>query len=206
MDIFLQYTLVLHILSGYTALMCGAVAMSTVKGGKRHRKWGLVFYYSMIVVSATAIVMAFAKNIDFLLYIGIFVLYQNFGGRKALRNKSQIPDIIDWVILAIAFVNGVAMMYTMEIVLLVFGGITMVLVATDLRLYIPALRGKKHPPKAWLSKHIGMMMGAYIGTLTAFLVVNVQFQPHWIVWLGPTIILVPLMRFWTVKYTKSTVR
>jgi hypothetical protein len=202
MFIFLKSLLVIHILAGYMALVCGAAAMITRKGGKRHRKWGRVFYYSMIAVSVTAIILAFARDIYFLLYIGIFVFYQNHGGWRALRNKSLVPGFTDWVILCAAFVNGIAMIYTAEIVLLVFGGISMVLVTSDLRLYIPAVRGKKLPPKAWLAKHIGMMMGAYIGTFTAFLVVNVKVvQPYWILWLAPTVLLVPLMRYWTWKYT-----
>ena len=49
-----------------------------------------------------------------------------------------------------------------------------------------------------------MMMGAYIGAITAFLVVNIHdFEPAWLIWLLPTFILVPLMRFWTWKYAKK---
>jgi hypothetical protein len=42
--------------------------------------------------------------------------------------------------------------------------------------------------KSWLIKHISMIGGAYIATLTAFLVTNVNFSPAWVIWLAPTII------------------
>ena len=42
--------------------------------------------------------------------------------------------------------------------------------------------------KAWLLKHIGMMGGAYISTVTAFLVNNVHIQQQWLVWVAPTLV------------------
>lgn len=49
-----------------------------------------------------------------------------------------------------------------------------------------------------------MMVVAYISAFTAFLVVNVQFYgPNWVIWLAPTFIFVPLMRYWTNKYARK---
>ncbi len=207
MQFFEIITLVIHIVAGYLALTAGAIAMLTQKGGKRHRAWGRLFYYSMIAVAVSALVSSFTKEIYFLFFIGVFVFYQNHGGWRALQNKSLVPNFTDWFILTIAFANGLAMIASGEVVLLVFGIISMVLVATDLRLYILTLRNKELPKKAWLAKHIGMMMGAYIGTFTAFLVVNIKMvQPYWLLWLAPTILLVPLMQYWTWKYTKKTLQ
>lgn len=94
------------------------------------------------------------------------------------------------------------MIQTLNTFLLVFGiiqvklGIQMVL--TFYRIYST----KELHPKAWLKQHIGMMMGSFIATITAFLVVNINWiYPEWIVWLSPTIILVPVMMFWTRKFT-----
>lgn len=48
------------------------------------------------------------------------------------------------------------------------------------------------------------MMGSYIAALTAFIVVNAgnfPFQiPQFIIWLGPTVILVPLSLYWSKPY------
>jgi hypothetical protein len=100
-----------------------------------------------------------------------------------------------------AAINGVVMVATFNPVLLVFGAISIFLVLQDINTQLLLRKAKELRKLSWLRKHIGMMMGAYIGTLTAFLVVNINdFQPAWLLWLLPTFILVPLMRFWTKKY------
>ena len=42
-------------------------------------------------------------------------------------------------------------------------------------------------------------MGATIAVVTAFLVVNVRFEPGWIIWLGPTVVLTPLIFVWAKR-------
>jgi hypothetical protein len=46
-----------------------------------------------------------------------------------------------------------------------------------------------------------MMIGAYIGAFTAFLVVNFVLDgvPAILIWLGPTLIFMPIMIFWQRK-------
>jgi hypothetical protein len=47
-----------------------------------------------------------------------------------------------------------------------------------------------------------MMLGAYISTATAFLVVNITMINYpWVTWLVPTFIGTPLIVYWTNKYT-----
>ena len=48
----------LHITGGLTALTSGAVALSAPKGGKLHRRSGMVFVYAMLVLSASGALMA----------------------------------------------------------------------------------------------------------------------------------------------------
>jgi hypothetical protein len=36
------------------------------------------------------------------------------------------------------------------------------------------------------------MTGAFVSTVTAFIVVNIQMEPGWVLWLLPTAILTPL--------------
>jgi hypothetical protein len=43
------------------------------------------------------------------------------------------------------------------------------------------------------------MCGAYIASLTAFLVVNVKILPSLIVWLLPTMVITPLIFIWSKK-------
>lgn len=50
----LSVLLIIHILSGFTALVSGGVSIFTPKGGKTHKKWGKAYYYAMISVGITA--------------------------------------------------------------------------------------------------------------------------------------------------------
>jgi uncharacterized membrane protein len=191
-----------HIVAGNLALICGLISMISKKGKLLHRRAGIIFFYSMIAVTISSIYLSIVKDIPFLLHIGIFVFYQTYNGWRTLKIKSQHPSIFDWILQLIALVNGIFMMVSMQIVLLVFGGISLFLVFNDVRLFINVYRGNAIPRMTWLVRHIGNMIGAFIGALSAFLVVNFSFPgPYWIVWLAPTIIFVPLMRYWTWVYT-----
>ena len=49
--------ILLHIIDGLVGLTSGAIALSTRKGGKLHRKSGMIFVYAMTVLSASGAVM-----------------------------------------------------------------------------------------------------------------------------------------------------
>ncbi len=175
------------------------------KGNSLHKRLGLLFYWSLWGVVVSSTVISIWKKIPFLFFMGNFVLYQNYSGHRVLKNKLQIPNFWDYLVLVFASVNGIAMIYTLNLVLVFFGALTLFLVFTDIQTILKVKRDLSIQPKAWLSKHLGMMMGAYIGTLTAFIVVNVHdFSPAWLLWLAPTFILVPLMRYWNWKFTRNT--
>jgi hypothetical protein len=52
----------IHILAGGLAIVLGAVALSVKKGGTTHRRSGLLFVYAMLVMGATASILAFLKS------------------------------------------------------------------------------------------------------------------------------------------------
>ena len=57
--------------------------------------------------------------------------------------------------------------------------------------------------------YIGRMIGAYIASLTAFIVVNAKYFPididPIILWLGPTLILTPFLVYWSKPFKKKYV-
>jgi hypothetical protein len=194
-----------HVVFGYLSLSCGTIIMFLKKGNSLHKRLGLLFYWSLWGVVVSSTVISIWKKIPFLFFMGNFVLYQNYSGHRVLKNKLQIPNFWDYLVLVFASVNGIAMIYTLNLVLVFFGALTLFLVFTDIQTILKVKRDLSIQPKAWLSKHLGMMMGAYIETLTAFIVVNVHdFSPAWLLWLAPTFILVPLMRYWNWKFTRNT--
>jgi len=180
------------------------MSMISKKGGNLHKKSGRLFYYSMWLVSLTALALSLIKDSSFLLHVGLFVLYQNYSAWKAVQVKSLKADSLDIINSIFAALNGIWMIMSGQVVLLFFGGITSLLIFQDAQRIYKLRTGKPLGTKAWLEKHIGHTIGAYIGTITAFLVVNIPpLQPVWLIWVLPTFILVPLMRYWTWKYTRK---
>ena len=47
----------IHIIAGLTGIVSGFVALYTLKGGKLHRKGGMIFVYAMLAVAITGIAM-----------------------------------------------------------------------------------------------------------------------------------------------------
>jgi hypothetical protein len=203
MEFVYKICLVVHVISGFSALLFGIISIISKKGLKIHRISGLLFFYAMILVSSSAIIISLMKSNNFLFHIGVFAVFMNYSGYRSIQNKNLLANPMDWIVLLIALINGVFMVLTMNTILVVFGIINSILVFDDLKLFIKAMRKIEIPKKAWLGRHIGMMLGAYISTFTAFLVVNIQnVQPAWIVWLLPTFLGVPLIFYFTKKFVR----
>jgi lysylphosphatidylglycerol synthetase-like protein (DUF2156 family) len=193
--------LLLHVLSGFTALSTGVLALVVRKGKKAHRQLGQIFVLAMLFVALTAIVVSLYKGQNFLLMIALFAFFQTYFGYRATKNKKMQANLWDWSVLILAATNGFFMVYSLEIVLLVFGGINLLLVWGQTHLFLKVRKGEKLPQGSWLRQHIGMMMGAFIATVTAFGLVNFShIQPNWIPWLAPTLVLVPLIFYFQKKF------
>lgn len=82
------------------------------------------------------------------------------------------------------------------VVMLVFGAIGTLMVYGDIKFYQGIIKSRTF----WLRGHIARMCGAYIASLTAFLVVNIYFLPPLVIWLLPTVIITPLIVKWSRKY------
>jgi hypothetical protein len=199
------YFLSVHIAAGMIALVVAPVAMIVRKGGSAHRKWGKAYFYAMAVVAVTAVIMSIYHNIPFLLMIAVFSFAMAATGyRQVYRKGDNPPAPVDWLIVAGKIIFGACLLVyaffrwqagdkSFAIISIVFGGISLMMGVGELkRFFRPAVK------MMWLYGHIGNMSGAYIATVTAFLVTNVQFLPPVIVWVGPSLVGTPLI-FYTVR-------
>lgn len=213
-----QLILILHVISGFLALACGGVAIFTKKGKGKHVFTGRIYYWSMIIVALTALYLSVVHSIPFLFLIAIFSYYLTWTGYKNIRWKNKpLPSPVHWFDVAITHIVAVfgfimialalltwldihvnETISSLNIVLLVFGIGTVIFAGEDLILFYKEEYGSKF---LWMYLHIGRMLGAYIATFTAFLVVNDQFFPSpLIAWLGPTVFGTPLIFYWIRKY------
>ncbi len=207
--------LYLHIVAGFTALVTGAIALGANKGGKVHRKAGSVYFYAMLTVTFTALLISLLKSLVFLLMIAIFSGYMTWTGYRALqfrRSRKKGAVLLDWIVLTLAglFVlwmgaEAIRLSFpvgfifnSFALVLIVFGAIFGIFIGQDFRVFRQI---ETFSSSDWLRLHIGRMCGAYIATCTAFLVVNVHVQPAFIPWLLPVAIGTPLISYFIRKYT-----
>lgn len=192
-----------HIAAGMLALLTGLMALLARKFGKLHPRMGRIYLLAVSIVVVTAVSMSLLKWNLFLLTIGLFTAYQLYAGKRSLVNKSLHPNQRDWLFWSMGLLNGLIMVTQLQLVLMVFGGIQLLLVANDGFLFIKKMRGKNLPATAWLQRHLGNMLGTFIAVITAALVVNGN--GSWQLWLFPTVILVPLIIYWNLKVNQLKV-
>ena len=209
-----QLFLALHILAGVLSLLTAPIALVAKKGGKVHRTSGLIFYYSMLVVSISAFIVSYVHfngGSIFLRGIGIFSFYLVAAGKRILARKNilngQQSEPIDYALtgLIISFVVF-CFYYGYQIgspVLFVFGTLSLRFVYED----VVMLRHKPTFQLYWLTGHISRMCGGAIASFTAFLVVN---SLHLfgdgggiVAWLLPTAIGTPIVIYYSRKTKKS---
>ena len=201
----------IHATAGSIALFVAPLAMIVHKGGDWHRRWGKVFFYGMIVVCVTAIIMGVLHPARFwLALVAVFSFHMIASGYRSLYlkqlHKGLRPARIDLILHGVAgVVNGGLLIWglahlllggfnTQALLFTVFGLIgTLMVVNGIMRFY-----RRRHDKREWLYGHIAGFLGGYIATVSAFSAVNLNMiQPTWLQWLWPTIVGVPLIFFWT---------
>lgn len=199
-----------HIAAGVVALAAGAVALSTRKGGYRHRLAGKFYVASMAVVVATVVpLFAFDPGEffrQFLLLVAIFSGYLVFSGYRVLSRKRPRDEaaLADWIAagavvvacLGLAGMGGslLADGDSFGAVLVVFGVIGGSFGVVDLR------RFHTGGSDEWVVDHLTRMIGGFIATVTAVLAVNLTMLPAVVAWLLPTAVGVPLIAYWQRTY------
>lgn len=200
MEITLKLSLWIHIAAGMIALVSGAIAIGSKKGQKIHKLNGKIYFWTMIAVVATGLIISIYKDITFLLLIAIFSLYMTFTGYRVLQKKSGNANIVDWLMAIAGLITVIYMLISLNVILIVFAVILATFVIPDLLRFLKIISISKN---LHLILHISRMMGAYIATVTAFIVVNVSFNPAWVIWLAPTAVGSIAINYFIRKYNKA---
>ncbi|MEQ8907734.1 MAG: hypothetical protein RIC95_00950 [Vicingaceae bacterium] len=212
MEKFIDITLIIHATSGGIALLAGILAIATKKGSKNHILSGQVYFWSMLSVIVTGLIVGWYRDNIFLQTIAVFSFYMAFTGKRVLRYKKEIkPVFIDWFASALALAVALFMLYLVANnifrigfagaipMLLIFGGLLLSMSAGDLKKMVK----RKFVKNAWLYDHISRMGGSFIATFTAFLLVNTNVEPVWVMWLLPTFIGTPMIILANRKWRKK---
>lgn len=205
--------LVLHIAGGLTGLIAGSINLIMKKGGQLHRKIGKIFVAAMITAGFSALGLSVIHPNYFLFMVGIFTIYMVGTGNRyvyfRLIGKDQKPKFLDWLLTVSMALSGILLLGIgiwilsgsnyFGIVFIVFGLFGLRFVTEDVKNY----KGKSRFKNFWLVSHISRMTGGYIASVTAFLVVNAKYLPiqlpSVLIWLLPSLILVPFIIKWSRK-------
>jgi uncharacterized membrane protein len=205
-----------HIAAGVGAFVLAPLALLSAKGGKAHRRWGKIYFWSMAVVAGTAFVMAAYRPVLFLALVAIFSFYNAFVayrvlGQKAAVSGAKVVRPLDWIGALFCFTSCAALVLlgafrphlvsNLGIPAIVFGLIGM-------RISGRAMWGFTHPPTEkmfWWYAHLQGMIGSYIAAWTAFCVVTIGPLLHgaWWIWITPVAIGVPAIIATTAYYQRK---
>lgn len=212
--------LILHVIGGTLGLLAGSYVMIAKKGDKTHKLIGKIFAYSMLASGLCSFVLSILHDNMFLFSVGVFTIFMASTGWRYLYLKNvangQKPLIIDWILMVFMFVFSLMFIYIgilglidgnlFSIVSILFSWRGVVMVKRDFIIYRGTITVKNY----WLTKHLQRMSGAYIASLTAFIVVNVRLdklnEQTWtnyawpLLWLLPAACIVPIIIKWTRKY------
>lgn len=203
--------LILHVAAGFVALTVGLVPFVAQKGSPLHNTAGWIFCYAMVFVATSAFGLAIYRFNPFLLMVELLTLYTTVTGYRGLRfmrAPAAVGQPRDWGLL---IVSGVALGLTVwqttvqfgteNVSVLILIGFFAISLLNLLRQDVALFTGRK-PMRgtAWIRYHIGRISGAYIATLTAFLVNNVHTDPEFIAWLLPTVVGVPAIVYFKRQY------
>jgi hypothetical protein len=209
--VWMRALLVVHIACGFGSFVLAPIAFATVKGGKQHRRWGMVYLWAMGGVAATALPMSLYRPVLFLAMVAVFSFYAAFSGYRVLKLKALArggkAEAIDWIAAGITFGSSALLavlavvspktVQHMGVVAIVFGAVGMTLAIGQVRTFV----FKPTEKLFWIPTHIGNFIGSYIAAWSAFSVTTLSqyFGNAWYVWLWPTMIGVPAI-FVTVAY------
>lgn len=180
--------LILHITAGGLALLTGGVALWSLKGGKVHRKAGIIFFYAMLVMAAVGMYMAVKRDLGAAINIpaGLTVSYLVVTALTTVRPSSLWSRRLDHAGTLLALLvgigsNGLGVMVAMSptgkldgipaFPFFMFGSFGLLAFAGDVRMRMrvakgaPAFAGKQR-----IARHLWRMGAAmWIATMSFFL-------------------------------------
>ena len=177
--------LVVHIVFGTAALGLGLVAICSPKGGRVHRRAGMLFLYAYLVVIATALIGLLVFDFrSFLLVVTILSFYDVFAGYRALQLRGARPELVDRLAAVVGLLAPPVFIAAMRLLQQpwspvltwsILGGLVAISAYDLLRIVLPMAWLRR----VWVQEHLFKMMGAYIAITSAF--AGTVFQ-RWMPW------------------------
>ncbi|MFI1773640.1 hypothetical protein [Thalassobellus citreus] len=205
----------IHAFFGGLGLVTGIGSVIVKKGSKPHKKMGKLFSIGMVISSLISMPISWLPNHEniFLFLIGLFTIYLVISGNQILTFKSKrkkiakpIDKIISGSMLTISILmilfgtHGIIKGNSTYLLFVFFGGFGLSLTIRDFIFY----KNVEKTKNGWLSNHIGKMIGAFIASITAFIVAGLGIG-NLIAWTLPSILGTIYIIYWRRKLKTKTV-
>jgi uncharacterized membrane protein len=215
--------LILHICGAVIGLLSGAPALFSRKGSRLHRSSGNIFFISMLVMTASAAYLAFAKHQLINAIVGVLTFYLVATGWMAIKRNAGEIGLFEFGALLVALadvtcaflfgwqatisVNGLRDGYPAA-GYFVFGSIALLAAALDVNMLMRGgLTGAQR-----IARHLWRMCFAFLITVLSFFVGRQSLFPAAIVRTHlnalPVLLVAAVMFYWlyrvlfTNKYRK----
>jgi hypothetical protein len=203
-----------HVIGGLVGIVAGFVALAALKGGRRHRRSGMVFVYAMLIMSATGAAIALLKSNGWGTAMGGFLAFY-LVTTGLLSSRRGVPGFqwTDLAALLMAVTLGVTY-YTFGFqavsspsgkaygypspLYFVFGTVTWLAAFGDARVLVRGIQGSRR-----LARHVWRMCFAmFIATASFFLgqakVIPEPLRIMPLLWI-PVLLVLAMMLYWLVR-------
>lgn len=204
----------LHILTGTVALVTGALSFTVMKGGNLHRKFGLTFVLSMIVMATSGALLAFIAKETLNMVAGLVTFYLVTTAFLTVHPPKQHARIVHSVLMIVGFVIGIYAIYTGLTslqdgkasidgqpvqVIIVFGSIALLAATLDIRLITKARLSRK----SQLIRHVWRIGFTLFIATASFFLGQSQVIPevirHGVTLIAPVLLVLCLTTYWLIR-------
>ena len=103
--------LAVHFAAGLVSIVAGAIALSVAKGGRLHKRTGLVFTWGMIGLGLTAAGIGTYERIPSQVFAGLLAAYLVFTAMTTVKPLRGVGRPVDIALLLLAFGYAVSSLY-----------------------------------------------------------------------------------------------
>ncbi len=200
----------IHAFFGGLGLITGLGSVLVQKGNSVHKKLGKIFSISMISSCLISMPISWLPNHEnvFLFLIGLFTVYLVVSGNQMLTFKHKAKHkagVLDKIVSGFMFVISLGMVLfggygwlTIGggyLLFIFFGFFGVMLSLSDFMFYKKFNQSRN---RGWLSNHVSKMVGAFIASVTAFIVAGMGLGSV-ISWIIPTVIGSFYIAYWKRK-------
>lgn len=203
-----------HILTGAAALISGALSFAVTKGSNSHKKFGLTFVLSMIVMAISGALLAFLATEKLNMVAGLVTFYLVVTAYLTVHPPKNNAIIVHSIFMTLGFTIGVYAIYTGLTalnnglsaidgnpvqVIIVFGSVSLLAAVLDIR--VIAKGRLKH--KWQLVRHVWRIGFAMFIATASFFLGQSQVIPEAMrnifTLAGPVLLVLCLTAYWVIR-------